>query len=210
MKRNKSKGFTLIELMVVISIIALLSSVVFASLKNAREKAVLTKTVGEMKSLQNAIELYKNKNGRYPLDDSPETFFTDDVTNDCRSYALYNYGCSNLDTFLSTALVADKLIPKIPHAPNYPNNCTVPNCDMYDTGYVLGYSYSPYSITSANFDPYWYTCGGKKIDNYVIFFSANYKKINLPIMLYNYGSNDFTMSGDSDLTAPPYVYCLSM
>ena len=65
---NKSKGFTLIELMVVIAIISLLSAIVLASVRSIREKAVLNKTVAEMRSLQQALELYKNQMGVYPGD----------------------------------------------------------------------------------------------------------------------------------------------
>src|SRR5688572_19088762 len=57
------KGFTLIELLVVISIIALLSSVVFASLNEARIKGRNARRMSDMRSLQTAIELYKQDHG---------------------------------------------------------------------------------------------------------------------------------------------------
>lgn len=64
----KKGGFTLIELMVVISIIALISSVVLVSLKAAREKARNTSHIQNLVQLRNAIEEYANKNnGKYPL-----------------------------------------------------------------------------------------------------------------------------------------------
>jgi type II secretion system protein G len=63
--KNK-KGFTLVELMVVSSIIALLASVVLGSLGNAKAKARDTERVQEMKNLQTALELYRLENG-YPI-----------------------------------------------------------------------------------------------------------------------------------------------
>ncbi|MDP1624796.1 MAG: prepilin-type N-terminal cleavage/methylation domain-containing protein [bacterium] len=60
------KGFTLIELLVVISIIALLSSVVLSSLNSARAKARDTKRYGDIRSLNNAIQLYILANGKAP------------------------------------------------------------------------------------------------------------------------------------------------
>ena len=51
----KQKGFTLIELMVVISIISLLSSVVMTSLSSARAKAVLTATEEFQAGIDHAI-----------------------------------------------------------------------------------------------------------------------------------------------------------
>lgn len=65
-KNNKSKGFTLIELMVVISIIALLSSIVLASINSARNRAVETSLIQTVKSFQTALELFKNEKGYYP------------------------------------------------------------------------------------------------------------------------------------------------
>jgi len=66
-KRN-NKGFTLIELMVVISIIGLLSSIVLASLNDAREKAQKSLLAQNFKQLQLAIETYKSNTGHYPYE----------------------------------------------------------------------------------------------------------------------------------------------
>jgi type II secretion system protein G len=64
--KNSSKGFTLIELMVVIAIIGTLSSIVFSSLNNARGQARDAKRKGDMLNLQTALEMYYLDNGSYP------------------------------------------------------------------------------------------------------------------------------------------------
>lgn len=69
-----SSGFTMIELLVVISIIGLLSSVVLASVATTREKARDSRRLAEMNSMIKAIELYaSSNNGLYP------SLGTDDV-----------------------------------------------------------------------------------------------------------------------------------
>ena len=65
MKNNK-KGFTIIELLVVISIIGLLSTISVIALNGARQKSRDAKRVGDMKQLQTSLELYFNDNSRYP------------------------------------------------------------------------------------------------------------------------------------------------
>lgn len=61
-----NKGFTLIELLVVIAIIGILSSVVLASLNNAREKARDARRISDIKNLQLALELHADdNNGNY-------------------------------------------------------------------------------------------------------------------------------------------------
>lgn len=62
------RGFTLIELLVVIAIIAMLASIVMASLNSARAKARDSKRIADFKQLQIALELYANDNGgKYPV-----------------------------------------------------------------------------------------------------------------------------------------------
>ncbi|TSC56728.1 MAG: hypothetical protein G01um101418_612 [Parcubacteria group bacterium Gr01-1014_18] len=66
MKVNQ-KGFTLVELLVVVSIIGLLSTLAIVALGSARVKARDAKRVSDIRQLQTAVELfYSDKNG-YPL-----------------------------------------------------------------------------------------------------------------------------------------------
>jgi len=58
--KNKNKGFTLIELMVVISIIGVLSSVVLAGLQSTRVKARNSRIVQGVQQLRNQIELTRS------------------------------------------------------------------------------------------------------------------------------------------------------
>ncbi len=64
--RYKVSGFTLVELLVVISIIAILAGVVGINAKESGQKSRDVDRQGDLRALQSAIELYKNKNGKYP------------------------------------------------------------------------------------------------------------------------------------------------
>ena len=65
---KKTKGFTLVELVVVIAIIGLLASVVLVSLGTSKDKARNAQAVQEARQLQNALELYFSEHGTYPQD----------------------------------------------------------------------------------------------------------------------------------------------
>src|SRR5438045_1746731 len=62
MKRERARGFTMIELLVVVAIIGLLATIVLASLSNSRRKARDARRVADVKELENAVHLYVSVN----------------------------------------------------------------------------------------------------------------------------------------------------
>ncbi len=68
MKNLKFKnGFTLVELMVTVSIIAILSAIIYASFDQARAQARDKARMSSLKEVQLALEVYKAQNGSYPV-----------------------------------------------------------------------------------------------------------------------------------------------
>ncbi len=67
MKKSKlNKGFTLVELLVVISIIGILTTLLMVNFVGTREKANDSKKVQDLNSIKNALRMYYNDNQSYP------------------------------------------------------------------------------------------------------------------------------------------------
>jgi prepilin-type N-terminal cleavage/methylation domain-containing protein len=60
------KGFTLIEILIVVAIIGLLTSVALVGLGAFRERGRDTRRIADLRETQNALELYYTKYQRYP------------------------------------------------------------------------------------------------------------------------------------------------
>jgi len=66
MKVRKNKGFTLVELLVVIAVIGLLSSMAFISLNQARQKARDALRLNDINNIHKALIFYETEHDRYP------------------------------------------------------------------------------------------------------------------------------------------------
>lgn len=64
--KNNQSGFTLVELLVVVAILGLLSTIVMTSLTGARKKARDARRVADLRQINTAIQFYINDNGHAP------------------------------------------------------------------------------------------------------------------------------------------------
>lgn len=78
MIKTNNKGFSLLELLVVITIIGILAAVLTANFSGSREDAKNKSVQAELKGMQLSLELYKAQYGRYP--DTPPAGFGCTVT----------------------------------------------------------------------------------------------------------------------------------
>lgn len=67
MHMQSRKGFTLVEILVVVSIIGMLSSIVLVGLGSFRARGRDARRIADLRETQNALELYYGKFGGYPL-----------------------------------------------------------------------------------------------------------------------------------------------
>jgi len=64
--RTREEGFTLVEMMVVIVIIGLLATIVIINVMPAADRAAVTKARADIATLEQAVDMYRIDNLRYP------------------------------------------------------------------------------------------------------------------------------------------------
>ncbi len=111
------KGFTLIEILIVVAIIAILAGVVLVGLRGAGPQARDARRVADLRQIQNGLELFFNKTGSYPA---------------APGGAGGPLDWAALETALIAANVNIKSIPKSPRPPEY-----MYGTDSTGTSYVL-------------------------------------------------------------------------
>lgn len=108
LKDNKGKGFTLLELLIVIALIGILVSIGVVSYSQAQKKTRDSRREGDLKSLQAAYEQYNSDWGAYPFDNSTSSNCPASIESAGHSYLpagypvdpkntgtyVYNYSCT--------------------------------------------------------------------------------------------------------------------
>lgn len=75
----KRDGFSLMELMVVVGLIALMSTIILMSVATAREGSRDRERIADLAELEFAVELYKLQNKAFPAPASPSDSYDDGV-----------------------------------------------------------------------------------------------------------------------------------
>lgn len=89
--KNGRKGFTLIEILIVVAIIAILASVILVGLGPTQSLGRDARRVSDLQEIQNGLELYYNANGQYP-DTNSTAAWGPATTANTFSYDLVNAG----------------------------------------------------------------------------------------------------------------------
>ena len=131
-------GFTLVELLVVLSIVSFLSSIVLAGLSGARMKANDARIAQDMKQVRNAVELYYADNKTYPYS---YTAF-DDLNKENLAKASETNSNNWLDMFSFSTKKAEAVTNTL--CTNFTNLATT----LKTKGYLSAIPVHPYNNTS--------------------------------------------------------------
>lgn len=135
---NNRQGFTLIEILVVVAIIALLASMVIIGLRGAQARGRDARRISDLKQVQTGLELYYSSNGKYPdtLDQATlVNYQVPQLPTDPSTRQLYSY-CANNPTNQGYTLWAT-LESSTTNSGNFTSGCTNgPQCGglTYCTG----------------------------------------------------------------------------
>lgn len=111
MTQNKRSGFTLIEMLIVVAVVGILSSLVLVGLGPVQRQGRDARRISDLRQAQTGLELYFVKNGEYP-----ET--------------------QDWDSLVSTLLSAGIGVSNVPKDPSSPKRTYTYGSD--GTSYVMG------------------------------------------------------------------------
>lgn len=113
---TKTRGFTLVELLVVISIIGLFAGVILSAVNSARVKAENTNKIAVMQQYQRAIALAYDANGEYPDPGDTGVKCLGDYSDNLCGWNNVNQENAPLDSILDDYIALPKLNPIMDNA----------------------------------------------------------------------------------------------
>ena len=108
---SNSKGFTIVELLVVIIVIGILAAIIVVAYNGIQQQAIAASLKSDLNSASKKLELFKVENGVYPSDNicpvpgvgeiclaaSPGNAFTYNALNAGVNYTLTNKNTNNVN-----------------------------------------------------------------------------------------------------------------
>ena len=107
--KNKSSGFTLVEIMIVVAIIALLAAIAVPGFLRARKRSQATRIINDLRMISAAVDQYAIEYSKKGDDNVAVADWTAYIKKDT---ALYNTGADLLGNLYGDQVV--DVIPKVP------------------------------------------------------------------------------------------------
>lgn len=123
--KNTKQGFSLLELLVVLSIIAILVGIVIYGLNSSQAKSRDAKRQADLRMVESALELFRSKYGHYPSGCNAST--TNRTSNSWSGEQGTGVECSSGNQYIVN--LAPEFIPELPRDPRAGAGGT-------DSGYV--------------------------------------------------------------------------
>ncbi|MFT7517082.1 MAG: prepilin-type N-terminal cleavage/methylation domain-containing protein [Myxococcota bacterium] len=146
LKRTAQSGFTIIEMLIVVTILAMLAGILVPVLEDAAKSSRDARRSSDLKSVQASLDSYKRVNGVYP--DTSDAWQGDAATFGSFSYDAAGYIPGLVPNFIPA-------LPKDP-APEFPNATTggyMYRSDSVDYKFVVNDSPESYPAGNPFFDP---------------------------------------------------------
>ncbi|MDO8588164.1 MAG: type II secretion system protein [Armatimonadota bacterium] len=153
---SKQNGFTILELLTVVAIVAILVAMVFPLFKSAKQNIRKTACIANLHTIASALQQYRLDNSAYPA--CLLGYYTPNQPMDsCKSASLYPEYVRSIDDFtcpaISSGSVDDPVTVTVPATVSgsyLPPPCRTPQGDTWTLQYYRGDSYSWTDFTGSS------------------------------------------------------------